>query len=62
MVYKAFPCPMGNNCTYKPPEIVPHNEYMDQYLLCPFYHHEKDRRRLVLHPSSSEDFLYKANY
>lgn len=62
LIYKVFPCPAGNSCTSRPPEIVPHNEYMDQYLECPFYHHEKDRRRLSVTPTSTEDFTYKANY
>eukprot|EP00330_Aristerostoma_sp_ATCC50986_P002282 CAMPEP_0114579946 /NCGR_PEP_ID=MMETSP0125-20121206/4281_1 /TAXON_ID=485358 ORGANISM="Aristerostoma sp., Strain ATCC 50986" /NCGR_SAMPLE_ID=MMETSP0125 /ASSEMBLY_ACC=CAM_ASM_000245 /LENGTH=266 /DNA_ID=CAMNT_0001771115 /DNA_START=69 /DNA_END=872 /DNA_ORIENTATION=- len=62
MIYKILPCPYGTNCVNKPPEIVPHNEYMDQYLECSFYHHEKDKRRVVLCADSNEDFTYKANY
>lgn len=62
MIYKILPCPNGTNCVNKPPEIVPHNEYMDQYLECAFYHHDKDKRRVVLCADSNEDFTYKANY
>lgn len=62
LFYKVLQCPCTINCVNRPPEIVPHNEYMDQYLLCPFYHHEKDRRRLVVSANSTEDFTYKANY
>jgi len=62
LTYKAFPCEKGGSCPRRPPEIVPYNEYMDKCLECPFYHHEKDRRRLFLTFGENDDFAYKANY
>lgn len=60
--YKVFPCEHGDACLNKPPEVVSNNEYMDKCLECPFYHHEKDKRRLFLTFSENDDFAYKANY
>jgi len=62
LIYKVLPCPLEENCSKKPAEIVPHNEYMDKFLECPFYHHEKDKRRIVVECIEEEEFTYKANY
>ena len=39
-----------------------HNQYADFEYECPFYHHEKDRRRFVIGSQPNEEFEYKANY
>jgi len=64
LIYKVLPCPFGERCPKRPAEIVSHNEYMDKYLECPFYHHNKDRRRICRECSNDqqEDFIYKAIY
>ena len=63
LIYKVLPCPSGDSCTKKPAEVVPHNEYMDKSLECPFFHHERDRRRIVVEClEAEEEFIYKANY
>jgi hypothetical protein len=60
-LYKVLPCP-NPNCSKRPREIVTHNQYKDYEYECPFYHHERDRRRLVISPTMDEEFTYKANY
>jgi len=63
LIYKVLPCPLGSTCPKRPAEVVAHNEYMDKYLECPFFHHEKDRRRIVVESvEGDEEFIYKANY
>jgi len=61
ILYKVLPCP-EENCPNKPREVATHNQYKDYEYECPFYHHDKDRRRLVLTPNIEEEFTYKANY
>lgn len=60
-LYKVLPCP-NQRCHNRPREIVTHNQYKDSEYECPFYHHERDRRRIVLAFNQEEDFSYKANY
>jgi len=60
-LYKVLPC-SNLRCQNKPREIVTHNQYKDSEYECPFYHHERDRRRIVLNPNQEEEFIYKANY
>jgi len=60
-LYKVLPCP-HTNCPNKPREIATHNQYKDFEYECPFYHHERDRRRLVITGKIGEEFIYKANY
>jgi len=62
ILYKTLPCPRGENCKSKPREIAPSNQYKDEELECPFYHHDKDRRRLPITRKVEEEFIYKANY
>jgi len=61
VLYKVLPCPEAN-CPNRPREIATHNQYKDYEYQCPFYHHERDRRRLVITPNIGEEFVYKANY
>jgi hypothetical protein len=61
VLYKVLPCPDAN-CPNFPREIATHNQYKDYEYQCPFYHHEKDRRRMVITPVIDEEFIYKANY
>jgi len=61
MIYKILPCP-EQNCPNRPREIATHNQYKDYEYECPFYHHDKDKRRLVITPVIDEEFIYKANY
>jgi len=61
ILYKVLPCP-DPNCASRPREIVTHNQYKDHEYECPFYHHERDRRRIVINCASEEEFIYKANY
>lgn len=61
VLYKVLPCP-DPNCSNKPREIATHNQYKDYEYQCPFYHHDRDRRRLVITPNIGEEFVYKANY
>jgi len=61
VLYKVLPCP-DLNCPNRPREIATHNQYKDYEYQCPFYHHERDRRRLVITPNIGEEFIYKANY
>jgi len=60
-LYKVLPCP-DPNCANRPREIVTHNQYKDHEYECPFYHHERDRRRIVITSTVDEEFVYKANY
>jgi len=62
ILYKTLPCPRGDTCKNKPREIAPSNQYKDEELECPFYHHEKDRRRLPITRKVEDEFIYKANY
>jgi len=62
ILYKTLPCPRGDNCKSKPREIAPSNQYKDEELECPFYHHDKDRRRLPITRKVEDEFIYKANY
>jgi len=61
VLYKVLPCP-NSNCPNRPREIATHNQYKDYEYQCPFYHHERDRRRIVITPEIGEEFVYKANY
>jgi len=61
ILYKVFPCP-EKECANCPRDVVIKNQYKDYEYECPFYHNEKDRRRLVLTPKINEEFIYKANY
>jgi len=60
-LYKVLPCP-DPACSNRAREIVTHNQYKDYEFECPFYHHEKDRRRIVITRIVDEEFAYKANY
>jgi hypothetical protein len=60
-LYKVLQCP-DHECPNKPREIATHNQYKDYEYQCPFYHHDRDRRRLVISPNIGEEFVYKANY
>lgn len=60
-LYKVLPCP-DPHCSGRPREIVTHNQYKDSEYECPFYHHDRDRRRIVISCNIQEDFVYKANY
>jgi len=60
-LYKVLPCPY-KACPRYPREIATHNQYTDPEYECPFYHHERDRRRLVMTSNMEEEFVYKANY
>jgi len=60
-LYKFLPCP-NFHCPNRPREIVTHNQYRESEYKCPFYHHERDRRRLVISPILGEEFEYKASY
>jgi len=60
-LYKVLPCP-DLNCPNRPREIVTHNQYKDFEYECPFYHHDRDRRRIVITDSADAEFAYKANY
>jgi hypothetical protein len=59
--YKVLPCPDAN-CHGRPREIVTHNQYKDHEFECPFFHHERDRRRICITENIEADFEYKANY
>jgi len=61
VLYKVLPC-QDPDCPNKPREIATHNQYKDNEYSCPFYHHERDRRRIVITPTVDEEFVYKANY
>ena len=60
-LYKVLPCP-NEVCLNCPREVVTHNNYLDNEYECPFYHHDKDKRRVVITPIPTEEFVYKANY
>ena len=60
--YKTLPCPLWDKCPKKPREIAPANQYQDEEFLCFYYHHEKDRRRVIIPVNLKEDFVYTANY
>jgi hypothetical protein len=60
-LYKVLPCP-DPNCPNRPREIATHNQYKDYEYQCPFYHHDRDRRRIVVSTNIGEEFTYKANY
>jgi hypothetical protein len=61
MLYKVLPC-CEANCPNRPREVATHNQYKDYEYQCPFYHHDKDHRRIVITPNIEEEFIYKANY
>jgi hypothetical protein len=61
VLYKVLQCP-DPECPNKPREIATHNQYKDYEYQCPFFHHDRDRRRLVISPNIGEEFVYKANY
>jgi hypothetical protein len=61
VLYKVLKC-CEENCSNRPREVATHNQYKDYEYQCPFYHHEKDKRRLVLPSNIEEEFTYKANY
>jgi len=61
MLYKVLPC-SEVNCPNRPREVATHNQYKDYEYQCPFYHHDKDHRRIVITPNIDEEFIYKANY
>lgn len=61
VLYKTLPCP-EQDCPNCPREVAPSNQYKDYEYSCPFYHHEKDRRRLVITSKIEDEFTYKANY
>jgi hypothetical protein len=60
-LYKILPCP-DPNCPNRPREIATHNQYKDYEYQCPFYHHDRDERRIVITTNIGEEFTYKANY
>jgi len=60
-LYKVLPC-FNPRCQQRPREIVTHNQYKDHEYECPFYHHERDRRRVVITDAFEDEFAYKANY
>jgi hypothetical protein len=60
-LYKVLPC-QDAECPNKPREIATHNQYKDYEYQCPFYHHGRDMRRIVVTPPIGEEFVYKANY
>ena len=60
-LYKVLPCPEAN-CPNRTREVVTQNQYKDAEYECPFYHHDKDRRRNVIMSEGNEEFAYKANY
>lgn len=61
ILYKVLPCP-EKECLNCPRDVVIKNQYKDYEYECPFYHGEKDKRRLVMTSSINEEFIYKANY
>jgi len=61
VLYKVLPC-IDENCPNRPREIATHNQYKDYEYQCPFYHHDRDRRRLVIASNIGEEFVFKANY
>lgn len=61
ILYKVLPC-QDPECPNKPREIATHNQYKDYEYQCPFYHHWRDMRRLVITNNLGEEFIYKANY
>jgi hypothetical protein len=61
VLYKILPC-ADQACSNKPREIATHNQYKDYEYQCPFYHHDRDRRRIVITTNIGEEFTYKANY
>jgi hypothetical protein len=61
VLYKVLLCP-DENCPNRPREIATHNQYKDYEYQCPFYHHDKDRRRMVITSNIGDEFIYKANY
>lgn len=62
ILYKTLPCPNPERCSCKPREVVTKNQYNDKEYQCPFYHHIKDQRRVVLANQGDDDFGYQANY
>jgi len=60
-LYKVLPC-LDQSCPNRPREVATHNQYKDYEYECPFYHHDKDRRRMVVPAVIDEEFVYKANY
>jgi len=61
VLYKVLPC-IDEKCPNRPREIATHNQYKDYEYQCPFYHHDRDRRRLVISPNIGDEFAFKANY
>jgi len=61
ILYKVLACP-DSNCPNRPREIATHNQYKDYEYQCPFFHHDRDKRRLVITSKIGEEFVYKANY
>jgi len=60
-LYKVLPC-CEENCPNRPREVATHNQYKDYEYQCPFYHHDKDKRRMVITANIEDEFTYKANY
>ena len=60
-LYKILPCPKAG-CSHRTREVVTHNQYKDAEYECPFYHHDKDKRRNIVTSHTNEEFVYKANY
>lgn len=61
ILYKVLPCPK-QECMGRPRETVIQNQYKDYEYECPFYHHEKDKRRMVITDKVTDEFVFKANY
>jgi len=61
ILYKVLPC-SKEDCLGRPRETVIQNQYKDYEYECPFYHHEKDQRRMVITAKVNDEFVFKANY
>jgi hypothetical protein len=61
ILYKVLPC-NKHECMGRPRETVIQNQYKDYEYECPFYHHEKDKRRMVITEKVNDEFVFKANY
>jgi len=61
ILYKVLPC-CEKDCPNGPREVAPRNQYKDYEYSCPFYHHDKDKRRIAISPKIEDEFVYKANY
>jgi len=61
ILYKVLPC-SKEECMGRPRETVIQNQYKDYEYECPFYHHEKDQRRMVITAKLTDEFVFKANY